>query len=132
MSFRFGIRETSRSACACEASSCGKCGVNVRGENGSVLRLACTVRAEDGMTVEIVPEVRVSFADTSEGEVYGPDPGQSGYAAAIDIGTTKVICQLLDLETGAQLRKVSGSNSQRVFGGAALPAAGEEAGFRFV
>ena len=100
--------------------SCKKCGVNVREETGSVLRLACTLQAEDGMVIEIVPEVRISFADTGEGEVYEPTPGQSGYAVACDIGTTKVVCQLLDLKTGKQLQKVSGSNTQRIFGGDVL------------
>ena len=100
--------------------TCGKCKVNVRSENGSVLSLACTVQAKDRMVVEIVPELRISFADTSEGEVYRPTPGQSGYAVACDIGTTIVTCQLLDLKTGEPLRKISGSNSQRIFGGDVL------------
>ena len=100
--------------------SCKKCGVNVREETGSVLRLACMVQAEDQMVVEIVPEVRMSFADTGGGEIYEPTPGQSGYAAACDIGTTKVVCQLLDLKTGELLQKVSGSNLQRIFGGDVL------------
>ena len=100
--------------------SCRKCWVNVRGENGIVRRLACTVPAEDRMVVELAPEVRVSFADTSGGEIYAPTPGQSGYAVACDIGTTTVICQLLDLKTGEQLQKISGSNCQRIFGGDVL------------
>ena len=100
--------------------SCKKCGVNVRGEAGCVLRLACMVQAEDQMIVEIVPEVRMSFADTGEGEIYKPTPGQSGYAVACDIGTTKVVCQLLDLKTGELLQKASGSNLQRIFGGDVL------------
>ena len=72
------------------------------------------------MTVEIIPEVRFSFADRSDGDIWPPTPGQSGYAIACDIGTTTVVCQLLKPETGELLSRVSGSNAQRVFGGDVL------------
>ena len=100
--------------------TCRKCSVNVQSSGFSGTCLACVTKAEDGMTVEIAPEERMSFADSSGGKVYGPDPGQSGYAAAFDIGTTTVICQLLDLATGNTLTKFRGSNEQRIFGGDVL------------
>lgn len=100
--------------------TCRKCSVNVQSSSFSGTCLACITKAEDGMTVEIAPEERMSFADSSGGKVYGPDPGQSGYAAAFDIGTTTVICQLLDLATGNTLTKFRGSNEQRIFGGDVL------------
>ena len=100
--------------------ACKKCSVFVRGKGFSGSCLSCTTKAEDGMIVEIEPEERSSFAETSSGAVFEPDPCQSGYAAACDIGTTTVVCRLLDLKTGRMLAGVSGSNSQRIFGGDVL------------
>ena len=100
--------------------SCRKCGVYVKSGSTSGSSLACTTQAEDGMVVEIFPEERSSFAESSAGNVYPPDPGQSGYAIACDIGTTTVVCKLFDLKTGRMLAGTSGSNSQRVFGGDVL------------
>ena len=100
--------------------SCKKCSVNVRSDDFSGPCLSCTTPAKDGMEVELIPEVRISFAENSDGDVYPPTPGQSGYAVACDIGTTTVVCQLLDLKTGEQLARARGSNSQRIFGGDVL------------
>ena len=96
--------------------SCKKCTVYV--QNGAFFEacLACTTLAEDGMVIEIVPEVRSSFADQSSGEIYAPAPGQKGYAAACDIGTTTIVCCLLNAETGEQLASAGKSSSQRIFG----------------
>lgn len=96
--------------------TCKKCAVNVSGGSVSGTCLACLTKAEDGMTVEIAPKERMSFADSSGGTVYDPDPGQDGYAAVFDIGTTTVICQLLDLKTGNTVTKFRGSNEQSIFG----------------
>ena len=100
--------------------ACRKCGVYVRSAAFTGNCLSCTTKAADGMTVELVPEVRLSFADQSDGDICAPTPGQSGYAVACDIGTTTVVCQLLDLETGELLARASGSNSQRIYGGDVL------------
>ena len=100
--------------------SCRKCTVQVRRGDSRETCLACTTPAEDRMTVEFIPEIRSSIADKSDGEIYPPTPGQSGYAAACDIGTTTVVCRLMDLETGELLAGVSGSNTQRIFGGDVL------------
>ena len=100
--------------------SCKKCTVTVRSDEFSGSCLACTTQAKDQMVVELVPEVRFSFADRSGGEICPPTPGQTGYAIACDIGTTTVVCQLLNLENGELLARVSGSNSQRIFGGDVL------------
>ena len=100
--------------------TCRKCTVFVMSEDFLGTCLACTTAAKDQMIVEIVPEVRISIADQGDGDVYGPTPGQSGYAVACDIGTTTVVCRLLNLSTGEQLSSVSGSSSQSIFGGDVL------------
>ena len=100
--------------------ACKKCSVYVRSAELTDSCLSCVTKAKDGMTVEIDPEERSSFAESSAGSVCEPDPGQSGYAVACDLGTTTVVCRLLDLKTGRMLAGVSGSNSQRIFGGDVL------------
>ncbi len=100
--------------------TCKKCAVFVSSEQLCGSYLACTTAAQDQMTVEIVPEVRISFADRGSDAVWEPTPGQSGYAVACDIGTTTVICRLLNLETGEKISGISGSSSQRIFGGDVL------------
>ncbi|MBR6114992.1 MAG: DUF4445 domain-containing protein [Oscillospiraceae bacterium] len=82
--------------------------------------LSCTTPAKNNMVVELIPEVRFSIAEQSEGDVYAPTPGQEGCAVACDIGTTTVVCQLLDLKTGRPILRISGSNSQRIYGGDVL------------
>ncbi len=96
--------------------TCRKCTVYVRSDDFEGSCLSCTTLAKDRMVVEIVPEVRFSYADQSDGDIYPPTPGQDGYAMACDIGTATVICQLIDLKTGELLSRISGSNSQRIFG----------------
>ena len=100
--------------------SCKKCNVLVHSGEYTGECLSCLTPAEDGMIVELIPEERMSFAYQTDGEIYPPEPGQSGYAAACDIGTTTVICQLISLETGEQITGISGSNNQRIFGGDVL------------
>ena len=100
--------------------ACKKCTVYVRSDSFEGNCLSCTTPAKDGMVVGIVPEVRFSFAEQGDGLVYAPTRGQSGYAVACDIGTTTVVCQLINLETGELLSRISGSNSQRIFGGDVL------------
>ena len=96
--------------------TCKKCTVFVRSEAFFGACLACTTPAKEGMSVELSPEVRISFADQSDGELYPPTPGQHGYAVACDLGTTTVILRLIDLETGALRSGLSADNSQRIFG----------------
>ena len=100
--------------------TCRKCTVFVRSEDFCDTCLSCVTPAKEGMVVEIIPEVRLAFADSSDGEIYAPTPGQSGYAISCDIGTTTIVCQLVNLETGELLSRVSGSNSQRIYGGDVL------------
>ena len=100
--------------------ACKKCIVNAHvGEEGGPV-LSCTTPAKDGMVVEFYPEDRFSFADRFAGRVFPPDAGLKGYGIACDIGTTKVVCQLVSLETGELVCAVSGSNNQRIFGGDVL------------
>ena len=93
--------------------TCGKCRVFVDG----VEALACK-------TV-VVQDISVSFPETAGlrilqdgiGTRQTAQPVQEGYLLAFDIGTTTVVCFLLDGKTGAELAKSSLLNPQVAFGG---------------
>ena len=91
---------------------CGKCRITVNGEE----MLACKTAVDRDMEV-IIPEkakteVLVSGAQT-ELEM---DPAKEGPLLAFDIGTTTVVCYLLDGKTGAELAHASMLNPQQPYG----------------
>lgn len=98
--------------------SCGKCKVRLVKERKELL--ACTTPAEVGM------EIDISDINSSENEMvvedrnselkYTPDRPEEGIAGACDIGTTTVVCHLIDVKTGEILKSSSGVNAQRRFG----------------
>ena len=92
--------------------TCGKCRVQVEGR-GEVL--ACQTEAEDGMTVYLEEEKVSVIAEIGNCHLY-PADGSRVLAAACDIGTTTVVCHLLDGKTGKRLGTVSAPNAQRIYG----------------
>ena len=92
---------------------CGKCTVRL-GDGRTVL--ACQTLAEDGMTV-IVPEEQGQqvMLQGASGKV-APDEDLEGYGIACDIGTTTVVCHLLELKQGRRLATVGEANRQQAFG----------------
>ena len=95
---------------------CGKCTVTVEGR-GEVL--ACMTKAEPGMYVAIpqgqLYAEKARIAEEGICRHYEPD-GTVSLAAACDIGTTTVVCHLLDGKTGEKLMTVSEPSAQRGFG----------------
>ena len=76
-------------------------------------RLACRMAATADMTLEIGQwETAILADDTS----FSFSPRQ-GHGVAVDIGTTTLVAQLLDLETGHVLGVRSALNPQTVHGG---------------
>ena len=92
--------------------TCGKCRVQVEGR-GEVL--ACRTEAEAGMTVCLEEEKASAIAEAGNCHLY-PADGSRALAAACDIGTTTVVCHLLDGKTGERLGTVSAPNAQRIYG----------------
>lgn len=86
--------------------TCGKCRVTAEGKEV----LACRTAVHVDMTVT-VPE-------TAESDVLKSGVKSSGgsHRLAIDIGTTSVVCFLLDGATGTELARSSMHNPQAVFG----------------
>ena len=92
--------------------TCRKCMVKVEGI-GEVL--ACQILCEDGMCITIPEEQKSLIAERGSCYLY-PTDGEEGLVAACDIGTTTVVCHLLDGSTGERLGTVSAPNAQRSFG----------------
>ena len=92
--------------------TCKKCLVTVEGL-GEVL--SCQTQCKDGMCVTVAEEQKSAIAENGNCYLYPADAGE-GLLAACDIGTTTVVCHLLDGATGVRLCTVSAPNAQRSFG----------------
>lgn len=96
--------------------TCQKCIVTVRGGGLNGPCLACQTKVADGMVVELAPAVKMEVQQTGKCAIYPPDENGEGYGVACDIGTTTVVCHLLDLKTGRRLATVGEANAQKIFG----------------
>ncbi|UCD29107.1 MAG: DUF4445 domain-containing protein, partial [Planctomycetota bacterium] len=75
-------------------------------------RLACQCKADDNLTLEIMQWEAAILADHSTLE-FTP---QQGLGVAVDLGTTTIVAQLIDLSTGHVLAVQSALNPQAQFG----------------
>mgnify|MGYP004661061373 CR=1 FL=1 len=119
--------------------TCGKCKVTVTKPFYKEV-LACQTKICDGMEIIVgggtitgvgtdMNEAKVSASDEmvvlvdrksdmqeNPVSVYGNHSSNAGTLAACDIGTTTVVCYLIDKETGQIIAVRSGANPQRSFG----------------
>lgn len=119
--------------------TCGKCKVTVTKPYYKGV-LACQTKICDGMEIIVgggtitgvgtdMNEAKVSASDEmvvlvdrksdmqeNPVSVYGNHSSNAGTLAACDIGTTTVVCYLIDKETGQIIAVRSGANPQRSFG----------------
>ncbi len=91
--------------------TCGKCAMLVDGAEV----LACRTVVDRDMTVAL-PQTQVRILQDSFCTEQGVAPRQEGYLLAFDIGTTSVVCALLDGKTGRELAKSSMLNPQVAYG----------------
>lgn len=92
--------------------SCGKCSVLVDGR----IQLACQTAVDRDLTVTLCAKkqaVILSGGASIQIEADGDIPGN---LLAIDLGTTTMVCYLLDA-AGRELAYASGLNPQRAYGG---------------
>ena len=80
-----------------------------------VPRLACRVYPADGDTVTL-PESADGAILTRTLPPPACQPGRTGCAAAVDLGTTTVVARLYDLASGAELATESGWSAQAPYG----------------
>lgn len=91
---------------------CGKCSVTVDG--GTVL--SCQVSVEADMTVTIPEKSGLNVLRAGIETAAKLNPHREGDLIAIDIGTTSVVCFLLDGQDGRELSSASALNAQTAFG----------------
>lgn len=91
---------------------CGKCKVYING----TAALACETVVDRDMTVTIPQTSGLHILQSGIGVRQRIDPLKDGFLLAFDIGTTSVVCFLLDGKTGAELAKSSMLNPQTAFG----------------
>lgn len=91
---------------------CGKCMVEV----GNERVLACQTDVYDGMVVTVPDEDsgKVIAAIDHRTEDIGPlSPLSEGFGLAVDIGTTTVAAEIIDLSTGEVVYRAADMNGQR-------------------
>jgi len=96
--------------------TCKKCLVTVRLNGNESEVLACQEIAVDGMEVVLEEEKADTIATSGNCFIYEPDEGQVGYGVACDIGTTTVVCHLVELGTKKRLATASAMNAQKGYG----------------
>ena len=90
---------------------CGKCRVRING----VPRLACRVHPADGDEIEL-PETGAGAILTQSAAPPRVQPGRTGCAAAVDLGTTTVAVRLYDRADGRALGTDAAWNAQVAYG----------------
>ena len=91
---------------------CGKCKVLINGTEA----LACETVADRDMTVTIPEKSELHVLQNGIVFRQQMDPLKDGFLLAFDIGTTSVVCFLLDGKTGREMAKSSMLNPQTAFG----------------
>ncbi len=91
---------------------CGKCKVFVDGTE----TLACETIVDRDMEVTIWEASKLNVLQTGISALERVDPLKEGFLLAFDIGTTSVVCFLLDGTSGLELAKSSMLNPQTAFG----------------
>ena len=102
--------------------TCGKCAVTLSGqvsapnaqEQKAGARLACQARLFGDATVILPESQKLSQIETAVSLTdILPGGTQSGYGAAVDIGTSTLVLQIYDLRSGACVGQASTENPQR-------------------
>ncbi len=92
--------------------TCGKCKVLLNGKEA----LACQTVINQDMTVLLPNDSELQILQSGIPTCDAIDPVQEGHLLAFDIGTTSVVCFLLDSTTGRELANASMANPQYCFG----------------
>ena len=92
--------------------TCGKCNVIIDGEEV----LSCQTTVDRDMTVTLKKKAGLNILRTGVALDVSMAPLKEGYLAAFDIGTTSVVCFLLNGKTGEEIASASMLNPQTTFG----------------
>ena len=94
---------------------CGRCTAMIDGQ----WVMSCQTEVYDGMEVTIPKEdvgKVIAATDRKKAEVDDFTPLSKGYGLAVDIGTTTVAIDILDLSTGEEVFSAADMNGQRIRG----------------
>lgn len=99
--------------------TCRKCTVYLAHAQGETAVLACQTQVRDGIAVRLpaAAPLKVEQRSAEDGLDCRPDAGLTGYGVACDIGTTTVVCHLVELSTGKMAGTLGAGNVQRSYGG---------------
>lgn len=97
--------------------TCKKCVVEIDGKKV----LSCQTRVTSDLLVVLCDEgnektEKTCIIETGVEATYGLHPQREGYLIAFDVGTTTVVCYLLDPVTGGELARTSMLNPQQPYG----------------
>lgn len=112
--------------------TCGKCKVKLVGarqeldpeevrflssqERAAGHRLACYSKVLGDLSIELPQEAKAKVLETGYWEELSADQGDQGLGIALDIGTTTLVAELVDLATGRSLGLASAINPQKQYG----------------
>lgn len=92
--------------------TCGKCKVHVNGTE----QLACQTMVDQNLIISLDVCSEMKILSEGMNKQKKLNPLRSGYFIALDIGTTTVVCYLLDGRTGETMASVSQLNPQTIYG----------------
>jgi len=93
------------------SGTCGKCAVEVDGQT----QLACDVTLAHNCAVKLPVHRQMQIADDYQPATERAEP-RDGFGLAIDLGTTTIAIELIDLASGKSVWKAGFENPQRAFG----------------
>ena len=102
--------------------TCGKCRVDVDADGKKESVLACKTRVDADMRVVHAPVARARVLThgrspaSAQSVFFTPPSPDAPLAAAFDIGTTTLVCSLLDQSAGRELAVCGAQNPQATFG----------------
>ena len=95
---------------------CGKCRVYEVTPEGELALTACQTKPHAGARYRIPQWQDLQVLPGGTGMPVKPDPGLCGYGIACDLGTTTVVCRLVNLGTGENTAYLGAGNAQRPYG----------------
>lgn len=97
--------------------TCGKCIVYRKAGTAWEPISACKTLVQEGMELRLPEQSTLLAEDALDVNVRAvSDADLSGYGAACDIGTTTVVCRLVNLSTGEVICSAGEGNAQRSYG----------------
>ena len=95
--------------------ACGKCKVTLADSRGQRRVLACRTTLHDDAVVRL-PSGTGGILERYGNQSFALPSGRSGLGAAVDLGTTTVVVELYDLESGKLIGRKSAWNAQSAYG----------------